>query len=863
MTTRCKEYDFSVIEPYWQSFWAENKTFRAVDFSEKPKYYVLDMFPYPSGAGLHVGHPAGYTASDIIARYKKACGFNVLHPMGWDAFGLPTEQYAVQTGTHPTEVTRQNIATFQRQIQRLGFALDWDREINTTDPIYYRWTQWIFQQLFKRGLAYVEERPVWWCAALGTVLANEEVIDGRSERGNHPVERRNLSQWVLRITAYADQLLEGLSSLDWPDSTKRQQTTWIGRSQGAEVIFDIEGLPDKSLKVFTTRPDTLYGATYMVVAPEHPLLADLVQPPHREAIEAYVRQAACKSDLARTDLAKEKSGVFTGSFAINPLNGNKLPIWVADYVLISYGTGAIMAVPAHDERDHAFAQQFELPITQVIQDKNGETTPLPYNGPGTLIHSGEYTGLATEVAKKKIIADLERLGKGKGTTHYKLRDWLFSRQRYWGEPFPIVWVDKHAYQEVLGLEDSAIRPLLPEQPVTHTKGDKTLFALPLPDSALPVTLPQIDSYKPSGTGESPLANATEWTDVYLNLRTGDTVSAQSEDPPQGPEWVRGSRETNTMPQWAGSCWYHLRYIDPHNTEQLIDSDLEHYWQTPDLYIGGAEHAVLHLLYARFWHRFLHEIGIVSDPEPYKRLFHQGIVLGEDGEKMSKSRGNVINPETVVEKYGADTLRLYEMFLGPLQAMKPWNTNGIEGVHRFLRKVWREIIDDRTGAIHSKVTDTATETPETERLLHKTIQKVTEDIEGMDFNTAISQMMIFANHLGQTEHFTRATAQTLVQLLAPMAPHISEELWQRLGGASSITDAPWPTFDASKLVETQAKIVFQVNGKVRGDALVAQDLPQEEVLKIAREHPRVIPFLADKQIVKQIYIPGKILNLVVK
>lgn len=864
------DYNFAEIESYWQAFWADHKTFCVSEDSSKPQYYILDMFPYPSGSGLHVGHPEGYTASDIIARYRMARGFNVLHPMGWDAFGLPAEQYALQTGVHPAETTRENIATFRRQIQSLGFALDWSREINTTDPKYYRWTQWIFLQLFKHGLAYVDERPVWWCPALGTVLANEEVIDGLSERGNHPVERRRLSQWVLRITSYADKLLDGLKGLDWPDSTKRQQTAWIGRSEGAEVDFTIEGLSEdaseKVLTVFTTRPDTLFGATYVVVAPEHPLLAKIVVPEQRVQVEGYQRQSAGKSDLDRTDLAKEKTGVFTGAYALNPINQRRIPIWVADYVLMSYGTGAIMAVPAHDERDYAFARAFDLPMRQVIAPQSGGRFHLPFTDDGVLIDSGPYTGLDAAAAKEAITAELECIGSGRGAVHYKLRDWLFSRQRYWGEPFPIVWVDESAYRKVFSIPDSAVRPFLPEQPVTRREGaNGALFALPLPPSELPVKLPVIESYQPAGDGRSPLANVTGWTDVLLDLNTGATLSAQSASrmPSQG-YWVRGYRETDTMPQWAGSCWYHLRYLDTQNPEALVGEAAERYWGTPSIYIGGAEHAVLHLLYARFWHRFLHDIGVVSTPEPYRRLFHQGIILGEDGEKMSKSRGNVINPESVVGDYGADTLRLYEMFLGPLEAAKPWSPKGIEGVHRFLRKVWREIIaSDATGSLNPKLIDAPEDTPETVRLLHATIKKVTEDIEALRFNTAISQMMILVNHLTKVPRFSRATACALVQLLAPFAPHISEELWERLGGEPSVAVAPWPSYDPLKLVESKVTIVFQVNGKVRGDARLPMGVSEAEVVRHAKSDAKVCAHLRGKSLLKAVYVPGRVLNFVVK
>ena len=860
MLKHSANYDPGAIEPYWQSYWEKNKTFRAEDFCKKPKYYILDMFPYPSGEGLHVGHPEGYTASDILARYKKANGFNVLHPMGWDAFGLPAEQYAIKTGTHPSTTTKKNIDAFRRQIKSIGFAIDWDREINTTDPGYFKWTQWIFTQLFKAGLAYVDERPVWWCPELGTVLANEEVINGRSERGDYPVERRNLRQWVLRITAYAERLLKGLEKVDWPESTKRQQIAWIGRSEGAEVVFDIEGLPDEKLRIFTTRPDTLFGASYMVLAPEHPLVNKITRSESLQEVETYITLAACKSDLDRTDLAKEKSGVFTGSFAVNPVNGKKMPIWIADYVLMSYGTGAIMAVPAHDERDYEFACKYELPILPVIEHADTEAS-LPYTGSGKMVCSGKYDGLDSENGKEQITRDLEQAGKGQGTVNYKLRDWLFSRQRYWGEPIPIVWVNEDDYNKALSLGRSSVSELLPEEPVRYQLEDnETFYALPIPLSQLPLKLPDMDSYHPSGTGESPLANARNWQKVYFNLESGETISSSQGKPEEGP-WVSAKRETNTMPQWAGSCWYYLRYCDPQNEQEIISHEIENYWKSPDFYIGGAEHAVLHLLYARFWHHALYDMGIVSEPEPFKRLFHQGIILGEDGNKMSKSRGNVINPDRVIEDYGADTLRMYEMFIGPLQDMKPWNTHSIEGIYRFLRKIYREYID-REGNPSNKIQGQPPEDPQTERILNETILKVTEDIEALRFNTAISQMMIFSNHLQKAKRVTLRTAKVFIQLLAPFGPHLAEELWSRLGEKASIVESPWPQYDPAKLASEKVKIIIQVNGKLRGEiSLAKQEESKEKVLALAESHARVAPNIADKRISKVIYIPGKILNIV--
>ena len=851
-----RKYDFLDIEKRWQEFWEREKTFRAEDLSEKPKYYALDMFPYPSGAGLHIGHPEGYVASDILARYKKACGFNVLHPMGWDAFGLPAEQYAIKTGTHPSETTRKNVDNFRRQIKSIGFAIDWDREINTTDPSYFKWTQWIFLRLFRAGLAYVDEKPVWWCPELRAVLANEEVVDGKSEVGGHPVERRNLRQVVLRITAYAEKLLDGLKDLDWPDSTKRQQTAWIGRSEGAEVRFAVDGL-DAELEVYTTRPDTLFGATYMVVAPEHPLLDKLVTPENAEAVKVYVEAAAKKSDLDRTDLAKDKSGVFTGSYCVNPVNGEKTPVWVADYVLITYGTGAIMAVPAHDERDFEFAEKFGIPIIRVIAPEDGdeEKAKLPYAGEGVMVNSGEYDGMKASTCKAKITADLDARGQGAAAVNYKLRDWIFSRQRYWGEPIPLVWVSKEDYDKARAAE-GPVRASLPENPVTSDKDGVTLYALPVPENALPLSLPEVENYQPAGTGESPLATIPEWLEVHFNLATGET-RPRSEPKPSGDDWVEATRETNTMPQWAGSCWYHLRYLDPDNPERLVSPEKEAYWGGPDFYIGGAEHAVLHLLYARFWHRFLHDEGVLAHPEPYKRLFHQGLILGEDGNKMSKSVGNVVNPDHVIEAYGADSLRLFEMFLGPLEAVKPWSENGIEGVHRFLRRAHREFTE-KDKATSSEESDSSTL-----RLLHETILKVTEAIEGLRFNVAISQLMILLNHLQKADAYAADTAKTFLQLLAPFAPHLAEELWKKLGGAPSIVDQPWPEAREELLASEEILIVFQVNGKLRGDAKLPKDVEKNTAIAAAKAHEKVQAFLEGKELVREIYVPGKLVNLVAK
>ena len=864
MPTSCTEYDFRQIEPHWQRFWEEQRTFRAENGGARPKYYVLDMFPYPSGAGLHIGHPEGYTATDIVARYKRAKGFNVLHPIGWDSFGLPAEQHAVRTGTHPAANTAANIANFKRQIKSLGFSYDWERELATTDPKYFRWTQWIFLQLFQRGLAYVDERPVWWCPELRTVLANEEVMDGKSEVGGFPVERRNLRQWVLRIPAYAERLLADLKDVDWPDSTKRMQAAWIGRSEGAEVMFEVaqaSSLPQQAgwkpalLKIFTTRPDTLFGCTYMVLAPEHPLVDALTTPEQRTAVAAYRKMAAGKSDLERTDLAKDKSGVFSGAHAVNPVNGARVPIWVADYVVMGYGTGAIMAVPAHDERDFEFATKYSLPVIRVIEATDGTET-LPYPGDGKLVNSPGYDGLPWPEAKKKISADLATRGVGQATVNYKLRDWLFSRQRYWGEPFPIVWLGEADYRRA-----TAVRTDLPASPVTFAQDGITHFALPLPAGALPLELPGVQSYLPSGNGESPLANVTEWLEIWLNFKTGESVPAAQPQPP-GEHWVRGRRETNTMPQWAGSCWYYLRFLDPANDTALASPEALRYWGVPDLYVGGAEHAVLHLLYARFWHKVLFDLGVVPQAEPFTKLFHQGIILGEDGEKMSKSRGNVVSPDTIIASHGTDTLRLYLMFLGPLEAMKPWSMQQIEGVHRFLHKVWRLALGP-DGAVHARVSAGAAETPALTKQFHETVKKVGDDIESLRLNTAISEMMKLVNALQDAPAVNRATLLKFLQLLAPFAPHLTEELWARLGEKSSIQHAPWPQFDAARLVATEQKIVVQVNGKHRGEIMAPAGAGQDAVVALAAINERVTPYLSGKALKRIVFIPGKILNIVVE
>lgn len=801
-------YNPRVIEPKWQRYWEENKTFKVLDDDSKPKFYALDMFPYPSGAGLHVGHPEGYTATDIVSRVKRAQGYNVLHPMGWDAFGLPAEQHALDTGQHPRDITVKNIDNFRRQIKSLGFSYDWDREFSTTDPDYYKWTQWIFLQLYKKGLAYVAEVPVNWCPALGTVLANEEVIDGKSERGGHPVIRKPMRQWVLKITEYAERLLEDLEDLDWPESIKDMQRNWIGKSTGAEVAFPIEGT-DKSLNVFTTRPDTLFGATYCVMAPEHELVNVITTPEQKAEVEAYQERAARKSDLERTDLAKDKTGVFTGAYAINPVNGKRVPIWIADYVLATYGTGAIMSVPAHDQRDWEFATKYGLPIVEVVE--GGDITKEAYTGDGVHINSEFLNGLHNEEAIKKMIEWLEQNGKGKGKVTYKLRDWLFSRQRYWGEPIPI-----------LHLEDGTMKPV--------------------PEEDLPLMLPDVDEIHPSGTGESPLANVTEWVNTV--------------DPETG---MKARRETNTMPQWAGSCWYYIRFIDPHNVEQLVDPELAKKWLPVDLYIGGAEHAVLHLLYARFWHKVLYDIGVVHTKEPFQKLVNQGMILGTNNEKMSKSRGNVINPDDIVNEYGADTLRMYEMFMGPLEATKPWNESGVEGTYRFLNRVWRLFIDDN-GQLNPKITDGEGE-ESFKRIWHKTIKKVTEDYENLRFNTAISQLMIFVNEAYKAKTLAKKAMEDFVQLIAPITPHIAEELWERLGHTGGISYVPWPEYDEKYTVDEEIEIVIQVKGKIVDRAMIPADMDEKGMEELALSREAVQQAIAGKPIRKVIAVKGRIVNIV--
>lgn len=795
-------YDHQSIEKKWQKRWLEEKTFRCdtSDFS-KPKYYVLDMFPYPSGNGLHVGHPEGYTATDIIARKKRMEGYNVLHPMGWDAFGLPAEQFALQTGHHPAEFTKKNINHFREQIQSLGFSYDWDREISTADPSYYKWTQWIFTQLYKKGLAYVDEIPVNWCPELKTVLANEEVIDGKSERGGYPVIRKPMRQWVLKITAYAERLLKDLDEVDWPTSTKEMQRNWIGKSQGANVVFKIDG-HDKEFTVFTTRCDTLFGATYCVMAPEHPFVSDITTSEQKEAVEAYQKLCQTKSDLERTDLNKDKTGVFTGAYAINPVNGKKVPIWISDYVLASYGTGAIMAVPAHDTRDYEFAKKFGIEIIPVLEGGNIEEEA--FTGDGVHINSEWLNGLNKEEAIAKMIQWLEENKVGEAKVTYKLRDWLFSRQRYWGEPIPIVH-----------MEDGTMRTVDVDE--------------------LPLELPATTNFKPSDTGESPLAHCTDWLSVEI-------------------DGVKGTRETNTMPQWAGSCWYYIRYIDPKNDEAIGDPKLLEHWLPVDLYVGGAEHAVLHLLYARFWHKVLYDCGVVKSKEPFQKLFHQGMILGSNGEKMSKSRGNVINPDEIVASHGADALRVYEMFMGPLEAALPWSTTGLDGTRKWLERVNR---------FYTEVAEFTEENDHRlDRVYHATVKKVTNDIDTLNFNTAISQMMIFINECYKTKTIYRPYAIGFLKMFACFAPHLGEELWATIfGQKDSITYEPWPTYDEAMLVDKTVTIVVQVNGKVRGKFEAAADADQAKIQEQALQLENVQHQLEGKTVRKVIVVKGKVVNIV--
>ena len=800
-------YNHKTIEKKWQKYWAAHNTFNTTTDPDKPKFYALDMFPYPSGQGLHVGHPEGYTATDILSRIKRAQGYNVLHPMGWDAFGLPAEQYALDTGNDPAEFTKKNIETFRRQINSLGFSYDWNREVNTTDPEYYKWTQWIFTKLYEKGLAYEAEVAVNWVPELGTVIANEEVIDGKSERGGYDVIRKPMRQWMLKITAYADRLLDDLEELDWPENIKEMQRNWIGRSVGANVTFKVAGT-DKEFTVFTTRPDTLFGATYTVLAPELDLVKEITTPEQMQAVEDYIAQAAKKSDLNRTDLAKEKTGVFTGAYAINPVNGKEIPIWIADYVLASYGTGAIMAVPAHDERDFEFAKTFDLEIIPVLA--GGDVTKEAFTEDGEHINSDFLNGLNKQEAIDKMVAWLEENGVGKKEVSYRLRDWLFSRQRYWGEPIPIIhW------------EDGTTTALSEEE--------------------LPLRLPKADNIKPSGTGESPLANITDWVNVV--------------DPKTG---LKGRRETNTMPQWAGSSWYFLRYVDPHNKQALADYEKLKQWLPVDIYIGGAEHAVLHLLYARFWHKFLYDLGVVPTKEPFQKLFNQGMILGENNEKMSKSRGNVVNPDDVVKQYGADTLRLYEMFMGPLDASIAWSENGLEGSRKFLDRVWRLIVDEN-GKLRDRIT--TFNDGKLDKVYNQTVKKVTEDFENLHFNTAISQMMVFVNEAYKADALPYAYIEGFVQLLAPIAPHIAEELWEILGNEGGISYVPWPTFDEAALVESEVEIVCQINGKVRAKLMVPVDSSKEALEELALANEQIKEHIAGKTVRKVIAVPNKLVNIV--
>ena len=801
-------YNHTTVEKKWQEKWRQSQQFKTTTDKNKQNFYALDMFPYPSGQGLHVGHPEGYTATDIIARMKRAQGFNVLHPMGWDAFGLPAEQYALNTGHQPEEFTAANIKNFKRQINSLGFSYDWDREVNTTDPSFYKWTQWIFEQMYKKGLAYEAEVPVNWSPDLGTVVANEEVIDGKTERGGFPVYRKPMRQWMLKITAYAERLLNDLDLVDWPESIKDMQRNWIGRSEGAEVTFKVAAPNDPEFTVFTTRADTLFGAAYIVMAPEHDLIDQITTPEQAAEIKAYKDMVSHKSDLERTDLNHDKTGAFTGAYAINPVNGEKLPIWISDYVLATYGTGAIMAVPAHDQRDFEFAQKFNLPIKPVIAGGNDDEA---YTGDGVHINSGFLDGLDKAAALKKMKDWLVDNHVGQPKVNYKLRDWLFSRQRYWGEPIPVIhWED----------------------------GETTL----VPENELPLRLPHETNIKPSGTGESPLANLTDWVNVV------------------DENGRKGRRETNTMPQWAGSSWYYLRYVDPHNEKALADYDKLKDWLPVDLYIGGAEHAVLHLLYARFWHKFLYDLGVVPTPEPFQKLFNQGMILGDNHEKMSKSKGNVVNPDEVVEQYGADTLRLYEMFMGPLDASISWSEEGLAGSRRFLDRVWRLFIDD-----DDKVRDriTTVDDGKLDRIYNQTVKKVTEDFEHLHFNTGISQLMVFINEAYKVDALPVQYVEGFVQMLAPIAPHMMEEIWEKLGHDESLTYAAWPTYDESKLVEETAEIIVQVNGKLRAKLQVAKDISKDDLEKLALANDHVTEFTDGKQIVKVIVIPGKIVNVVVR
>ena len=804
-------YDHLEIEKKWQRYWQQNKTFKATAKPGQKKYYALDMFPYPSGQGLHVGHPEGYTATDAMARFKRMQGYNVLHPMGFDAFGLPAEQYALKTGHNPKGFTNQNIDHFRDQIQSLGFSYDWDREVNTTDPKYYKWTQWIFEQLYKKGLAYEDEIMVNWAPDFmgGTVVANEEVIDGKTERGGYPVYRVPMRQWVLKITAYADRLIDDLDLVDWPESVKEMQRNWIGRSVGAAVYFKVAGQEDKQIEVFTTRCDTLFGASYVTLAPELDLVDEITTPEQKAAVKAYQEAASRRSDLERTDLNKDKTGVFTGAYAINPVNGAKLPIWISDYVLASYGTGAVMAVPAHDERDWEFAKKFDLPIKRVLV--GGDLTEGAYTGDGEHVNSAFLDGLTIEAAKTKMLEWLEANGAGQKKVNYRLRDWIFSRQRYWGEPIPVIhWDD----------------------------GTTSL----VPEDELPLTLPDTDDIKPSGTGESPLANIEEWVNVY------------------DENGRHGLRDTNTMPQWAGSSWYWLRYTDPTNEQAFASKEALEYWSPVDLYVGGAEHAVLHLLYARFWHKFLYDLGVVPTPEPFMKLVNQGMILGSNHEKMSKSKGNVVNPDDIVAEYGADTLRLYEMFMGPLEESVPWDEKGLHGANKWVHRVWRLLIDENN---HLRDRVSTINDGKLDKVYHQTVKKVTADYERLHFNTAISQLMVFVNEAYKVDDLPVEYMEGLVKMISPLMPHVAEELWQKLGHEETITYQAWPTYDESKLVEANVEMIVQVNGKVRAKLTMPKDADQATAEQMALADEHVQKFTTGKEIKNVIVIPNRIVNIVVK
>ncbi|KRN48870.1 leucyl-tRNA synthetase [Pediococcus pentosaceus] len=802
-------YNHKDIEQKWQQFWSDNETFKTVEDADKPKYYALDMFPYPSGQGLHVGHPEGYTATDIMSRMKRMQGYKVLHPMGWDAFGLPAEQYAMKTGNNPRDFTAKNIQNFKRQIQSLGFSYDWSREVNTTDPAYYKWTQWIFEQLYKKGLAYEKETLVNWAPDLmgGTVVANEEVVDGKTERGGFPVYRKPMKQWILKITAYADRLIDDLDLVDWPDSIKEMQKNWIGRSVGASVFFNVED-SEKQIEVFTTRPDTLFGATYLVISPEHDLVDQITTPESKAAVEEYKKAVATKSDLERTDLNKDKTGVFTGAYAVNPVNGKKIPVWISDYVLASYGTGAVMAVPAHDGRDYEFAKKFKIDMVPVYEGGNLEDGVL--DSEGGLINSGFLDGMDKQTAIDTMISWLEEHGVGHKKVNYRLRDWVFSRQRYWGEPIPVIhWED----------------------------GETTL----IPEDELPLRLPAATDIRPSGTGESPLANLDDWVNVV------------------DENGRKGRRETNTMPQWAGSSWYFLRYVDPKNDQKIADEDLLKEWLPVDLYVGGAEHAVLHLLYARFWHKVLYDLGVVPTKEPFQKLVNQGMILGSNHEKMSKSKGNVVNPDDIVERFGADTLRLYEMFMGPLTESVAWSEDGLNGSRKWIDRVWRLMIDDENQLRDHIVTEND---GSLDMIYNQTVKKVTDDYENMRFNTAISQMMVFVNEAYKADKLPAVYMEGLVKMLAPIIPHVAEELWSLLGHEGGISYAEWPTYDESKLVEATVQVILQVNGKVRSKITVDKDIAKEELEKLALADAKIQQWTADKTVRKVIVIPNKIVNIVV-